>query len=265
MRILVTNDDGVSAEGLQVAEAIAETIVAEAGGGEVVVVAPAFEQSGVAHAISFTKPMMTEKLGPRRFAVQGTPADCVILGLYEILKGDMPDLILSGVNRGRNVSEDAVYSGTLGAALEGALHGVKAIGLSQSFDRARMELLGEDGDMFEAARVHGAAAVRRLLSAEWSKDLFFNVNFPHVGADEVKGQVFARQGRRAQGVFAPEKRLSPTGRRYYWLRHQIDPASGGPQDDGTLVNAGYVTIVPMKPDYTAEAELAALQETDQGA
>ncbi len=262
MRILVTNDDGVSAEGLGVAVGIAETIVEDAGGGEVWVVAPAFEQSGVAHAISFTRPMTLEKLGDQRYAVEGTPADCVIMGLYEVMKDGLPDLVLSGVNRGRNVSEDAVYSGTLGAALEAALHGVKAIGLSQSFDRERMERLGPDADMFEAARVHGAAAVHRLLDVEWTDDLFFNVNFPAVGADEVKGRTWAHQGRRARGVFAPEKRISPSGRRYYWLRHQIDPYSGGEGDDGTLCQQGWVTMVPMKPDYTDHAELTRFSASD---
>ena len=123
MRILLTNDDGISAPGLAVAEEIAAALAGEMG--EVWTVAPAFEQSGVAHCVSYVRPMRLERLGPRRFAVEGSPADCVLAGLHEILKDTPPDLVLSGVNRGHNVAEDTLYSGTVGGAMEGALHGVR--------------------------------------------------------------------------------------------------------------------------------------------
>jgi 5'-nucleotidase len=131
MRILITNDDGISAPGLAVAEAIGAELAGP--GGEVWTVAPTFEQSGVSHAISYIRPMRLERLGERRYTIEGSPADCVLASLFEVLKDNPPDLVLSGVNRGHNVAEDTVYSGTVGGAMEAALHGVKAIALSQYF------------------------------------------------------------------------------------------------------------------------------------
>src|SRR5262245_37513557 len=131
MRILITNDDGITAPGLRVAEQIAGELAGPAG--EVWVVAPAFEQSGVSHSVSYIRPMRLERLEERRFAVEGSPADCVLAGLYEILKDTPPDLVLSGVNRGHNVAEDTLYSGTVGGAMEGALHRVRSVALSQYF------------------------------------------------------------------------------------------------------------------------------------
>ncbi|MCI4665846.1 MAG: 5'/3'-nucleotidase SurE [Neomegalonema sp.] len=250
MRILVTNDDGVSAPGLAVAQAIAEEVAGP--DGEVWTVAPAFEQSGVSHAISYTSAIKMEQLGPRKYACAGTPADCVIVGLLEILKDTPPDLVLSGVNRGHNLAEDAVYSGTLGAALEGALLGRKAIGLSQYF---APPLASDPEAMFEAARAHGAATVRKLLTADWTPDLFFNVNFPPVRAAEAQGPVLARQGRRRVGKFAPVSRTSPSGRPYFWLTHSRDNASTAPEDDAAMCAKGFITVTPMRPDYTDNTAL----------
>ena len=164
MRILVTNDDGIGAPGLKVAEAIAAELAGPSGA--VFVVAPAFEQSGVAHMVSYVRPMRIERLEDRRFAVEGSPADCVLAGLYEVMKDARPDLVISGVNRGHNVAEDTVYSGTVGGAMEAALHGVRAAALSQYYGPP-----GEDrADPFDAARTHGAEpaeapARRRRMAA----------------------------------------------------------------------------------------------------
>ena len=187
MRILITNDDGISAPGLAVAEEIAATLAGP--DGEVWVVAPAFEQSGVAHCISYVRPMRLERLGPRRFAVEGSPADCVLAGACEILRDTPPDLILSGVNRGHNVAEDTLYSGTVGGAMEGALHGFRAIAMSQYYGPP-----SPGSDPFDAAREHGAAVCRRLIdSALWNDrpyGLFYNVNFP--AAARERGPRLAR-------------------------------------------------------------------------
>ncbi|MGL5011755.1 MAG: 5'/3'-nucleotidase SurE, partial [Paracoccaceae bacterium] len=131
MRILITNDDGINAPGLEVLHEIATALAGDKG--EVWTVAPAFEQSGVGHCISYTKPMMIAKLGDRRYAAEGSPADCVLAAIYDVLDGAKPDLILSGVNRGNNSAENVLYSGTIGAAMEGALQGVPSIALSQFF------------------------------------------------------------------------------------------------------------------------------------
>ena len=131
MRILITNDDGINAPGLEVLTEIATAIAGPEG--EVWTVAPAFEQSGVGHCISYTHPMMIAELAPRRFAAEGSPADCVLAAIYDVLDGAKPDLVLSGVNRGNNAAENVLYSGTIGGAMEAALQGIPAIALSQFF------------------------------------------------------------------------------------------------------------------------------------
>ncbi|MEO1291376.1 MAG: 5'/3'-nucleotidase SurE [Pseudomonadota bacterium] len=259
MRILVTNDDGIAAPGLAVAEAIAAEVAGA--DGEVWVAAPAFEQSGVSHAISFTSPVKVEQLAPRRFACAGTPADCVILAMHSFLKDTPPDLVISGVNRGHNIAEDAVYSGTVGGAIEGALQGVRAVALSQYFGRPASSSQQDDTerapDLFDAARSEGAEAVRRALATPWKRDLFFNINFPPVAAQDVKGYRFAQQGRRQSGSFGAEGRVSPAGRDYFWIRHRVDNLSGDPEDDCVLCAQGWVTLVPMLPSYTDHETLVA--------
>lgn len=248
MRILITNDDGINAPGLQVLTRIAQDIAGD--DGEVWTVAPAFEQSGVGHCISYTHPTMIAQLEERRFAAEGSPADCVIAGLYDVLEGNPPDLILSGVNRGNNAAENTLYSGTIGACIEGALQGVRSIAMSQFFgpDNANLD------DPFEAAAAHGAATVRALLSDDlWDSadyKLFYNVNFPPVPASDVKGMAATTQGFRLNTRFRAEAQTSPTGRRFLWVR-------GGPQHEPTAPGTdaaanldGYVSITPMRADLT---------------
>ena len=253
MRILITNDDGINAPGLAVMERIATQIAGP--GGEVWTIAPAFEQSGVAHRINYTHPTMISEFGPRRFAVEGAPADCVLAGLYDVLEATPPDLILSGVNRGNNAAENAMYSGTIGAAMEAALQGLPAIALSQFWGAGNRDL----ADPFEAAAAHGVATVRALLDrATWDSEdyrLFYNVNFPPCPAAEVTGLAVTRQGFRRGTRHKMEAQVSPSGRRFLWVR-------GGPQDErtgaGTDVEAnmdGAISITPMRADLTAHDAL----------
>ncbi|MBV7410025.1 5'/3'-nucleotidase SurE [Maritimibacter sp. DP1N21-5] len=258
MRILITNDDGINAPGLKVAEAIAAEVAGPEG--EVWVVAPAFEQSGVGHCISYSHPMLVAELGPRRFAAEGSPADCVLAAIGDILPG-RPDLILSGVNRGNNCADNALYSGTLGGAMEGALQTIPAIALSQFLGPATAGL----DDPFEASATHGAEVVRRLIHrAPWQETadyrLFYNVNFPPVAAKDVKGLRAAAQGWRPESFFGIEPTFSPSGRRFVWIK-------GGPQHQPTkpgtdvAVNLdGYVSVTPMRADLTAHDALADLSE-----
>ncbi|MBA4352984.1 MAG: 5'/3'-nucleotidase SurE [Rhodobacter sp.] len=257
MRILITNDDGINAPGLQVLAGIAADIAGY--GGEVWTVAPAFEQSGVGHCISYTHPMMIAKLEDRRYAAEGSPADCVLAGIYDVLQGAKPDLVLSGVNRGNNSAENVLYSGTIGGAMEAALQGVPAIALSQFFG-PEMDGLA---DPFEAARNHGTNVVRALLDRGiWTGDdyrVFYNVNFPPLPAARVKGMKVAAQGFRRDTAFSAEPQLSPTGRRYLWIK-------GGPQQTPTLpgtdaaVNLeGYISVTPMRADLTAHDLLSDLE------
>ena len=194
MRILITNDDGINAPGLKVLHAIAEELVGPEG--EVWTVAPAFEQSGVAHKISYTHPMMVSELGERLYAAEGSPADCVLTALHDVMPDCPPDLVLSGVNRGNNSAENALYSGTLGGAMEAALQGLPAMALSQYYGPENRAL----DDPFEAALAHGAALIRRILEAtpphEGDYRLFYNINFPPHPASAVKGTKVSRQGAR---------------------------------------------------------------------
>ena len=162
MRILVTNDDGVHATGLKILQRIAGEYAGE--NGEVWTVAPAIEKSGASHCISFMNPVLISKIAPRVFAVDGTPADCVLAGLFDVLEGRPPDLVLSGINRGNNAGENAVYSGTVGAAVEAALHGFKAIALSQYLGLGNMNLK----DPFEASSRNALRVVVKLVDcANW--------------------------------------------------------------------------------------------------
>ena len=257
MRILITNDDGINAPGLKVLDAIANDIAGP--DGEVWTVAPAFEQSGVGHCISYTQPMMVAEFGRRRFAVEGSPADCVLAGLHDILP-EPPDLVLSGINRGNNAAENTLYSGTIGAAIEAALQGLPAIALSQYLGPLNAKL----DNLFEAAASHGVATIRALLdSAPWDHGtdyrLFYNVNFPPVPSDDVKGVKITRQGYRRDTFFKTDPFTSPSGRRFLWIK-------GGPQHiptaSGTDAKAsldGYVAVTPMRADLTAHDVVDNLQ------
>ncbi len=257
MRILITNDDGINAPGLAVLAAIAAEVAGPEG--EVWTVAPAFEQSGVAHCISYTHPMMVAKLGPRAYAAEGSPADCVIAALYDVLQGARPDLVLSGVNRGNNSGENVLYSGTLGGAMEGALQGLRAIALSQFMGPETAEL----DDPFEAAREHGVAVVRALLERGlWDEvpyRLFYNVNFPPVGAARVKGVQVAPQGFRHDAAFSAVAHISPSGRRFLWIKGAPQQLPSDPGTDSDLNLQGYVSVTPLRADLTAHDVLGELR------
>lgn len=249
MRILITNDDGINAPGLAVLAQIAQAIAGP--GGEVWTVAPAFEQSGVGHCISYTRPMSIARLEPRRFACEGSPADCVLAGIYDVLDGAKPDLVLSGVNRGNNAAENVLYSGTIGGAMEAALQGVPAIALSQFFGPENNDL----DDPFEAALAHGIPVVRALLDKGiWTGDdyrLFYNVNFPPCPAGAVRGTRVAPQGFRRDTSFTLEAQISPTGRRFLWVRGGYQHTPTLPGTDAALNLEGFISVTPMRADLTA--------------
>ena len=257
MRILVTNDDGINAPGLQVLEAIAAELAGPQG--EVWVVAPALEQSGVAHCISFTHPMMIAKLGERRFAAEGSPADCVLAGLHDVLKGSPPDLVLSGINRGNNSAQNALYSGTLGGAMEAALQGLPAIALSQFYGLDNRDL----DNPFEAAAEHGLAVIRSVLDANpcagHDYRLFFNINFPPVRAADVKGVRVSAQGYRRGTHFGVEPHASPAGRRFLWIRGGDQQVASAPGSDVAVNLQGFVSVTPMRADLTAHDAIDALK------
>ncbi|MGB7243858.1 MAG: 5'/3'-nucleotidase SurE [Sulfitobacter sp.] len=256
MRILITNDDGINAPGLEVLHAIATEIAGPKG--EVWTVAPAFEQSGVGHCISYTSPTMIIELGHRRFAAEGSPADCVLAGLHDVMADAPPDLVLSGVNRGNNSAENTLYSGTIGGAMEAALQGIPAIAMSQYFGPANAQI----ANPFEASAQHGADTVRRILDHSpvevTDYPLFYNVNFPPAPGDGVKGVRLSTQGRRPNVNFTTEAHLSPSGRRFLWIKggdQQVATARGSDAADNL---DGYISVTPMRADLTAHDAMTAL-------
>lgn len=260
MRILVTNDDGINAPGLIVLEGIAKALAGP--DGEVWTVAPAFEQSGVAHCINYVKPTLITELSPRRYMIEGSPADCVLCALYDPMKDAQPDLILSGVNRGNNAAENTLYSGTIGAAIEGALQGVTSIALSQFYGPANRDL----DNPFEAAVAHGEDVCRRILAQQGNEangySLFWNVNFPPVAAKDVQGIRAAPQGRRPGVNFSTIPHDAPNGRRFLWIaggNQQVPPADG---TDAALNLEGYISVTPMRADFTAHDAFQNLSDLD---
>lgn len=257
MRILITNDDGINAPGLKVLEAIAADIAGPAG--EVWTVAPAFEQSGVGHCISYVHPTMIAELGPRRFAAEGSPADCVLAGLYDVLADTPPDLVLSGVNRGNNAAENVLYSGTIGGAMEAALQGLPAIALSQYYGPGNVTL----DDSFDAAARHGASVIRQLLAnGHWDQTdyrVFYNVNFPPLPASDVRGTRVTAQGYRRGTSFSVEPHLAPNGRRFLWIKGGRQDVATEPGTDAHANLDGYISVTPMRADLTAHDRLDALR------
>ncbi|MFK7868258.1 MAG: 5'/3'-nucleotidase SurE [Roseobacter sp.] len=256
MRILITNDDGINAPGLAVLDAIAREIAGP--DGDVWTVAPAFEQSGVGHCISYTHPMMVAQMGPQRFAAEGSPADCVLAGIHDVMSDTPPDLVLSGVNRGNNSAENTLYSGTIGGAMEAALQGFPAIALSQYYGPRN----AQTDDPFEASARHGAEVVRRILQNTPEETggyrLFYNVNFPPVPAADVAGIRLSTQGLRAGTRFSTEPHTSPSGRRFLWIKggdQQVKTAQGSDAADNL---AGFISVTPMRADLTAHDAMGAL-------
>ncbi len=245
MRILLTNDDGIHAPGLKVLEAIAKAL-----SDDVFVVAPESDQSGVAHSLSLSDPLRLRNIGPRHYAVQGTPTDCVIMGVRKIMADHKPDLILSGVNRGQNVAEDVTYSGTIAACIEAALLGVPAIAMSQSFWSAE----GDKAVHWECAQSHGPDLVSKILSTGIAPGTLINVNFPPCPANEVKGIAVTTQGRRDADLMRVEERRDGRGNPYFWLMFQKANFTPGEGTDLAALADNRIAVTPLRPDLTDEAE-----------
>jgi 5'-nucleotidase len=257
MRILITNDDGITAPGLVVLEAIAHDLAGP--DGEVWVVAPAFEQSGVGHCINYVHPTLMTQMSDRRYAAEGSPADCVLIALHDIMTDMPPDLVLSGVNRGNNSAENTLYSGTIGGAMEAALQGYPAIALSQYYGPANRDL----DEPFEAALQHGADVIRRILAASPTEStdysLFYNVNFPPVAGSDVKGTRLAAQGRRPGVVFGTQAHTAPSGRRFSWIKGGDQQVKTAPGSDAAVNLEGYISVTPMRADLTAHEVMDSLE------
>lgn len=246
MRILLTNDDGVNARGLTVLENVARTL-----SDDIWIVAPSEEQSGAGHSLTLTQPVRLRRHGDQRFSVTGTPTDAVMLALAHVMKDSPPDVILSGINRGANLAEDVTYSGTVSAAMEGALAGVRSIALSQAYSREGMG----DTVPFAAAEVWAERVLAPLLKFDMAPGTLVNVNFPALPADEVKGVRVCRQGIRDYGRLRITQRTDPRGYDYYWFGLGPMVQTPGHSTDLEAIDEGYVTVSPLHLDLTHDDSL----------
>jgi 5'-nucleotidase len=246
VRILLTNDDGIHAPGFAVLESIAAKL-----SDDVWAVAPAEEQSGAGHSLTLTRPIRLRRHGERRFSVSGTPTDSVMMALAHIMKDNKPDLILSGVNRGANLAEDVTYSGTVSAAMEGALAGVPSIALSQVYAKEGMG----DTIPFAAAEAWAEQVIRPLMQEQFEPGTLVNVNFPALPPQSVKGVRVCRQGIRDYGRLRIIERTDPRGYRYYWFGLAPTVETPGHVTDLEVVADGYIAVTPLYLDLTHEAGL----------
>ena len=249
MRILLTNDDGVNARGLALLEDIAGRL-----SDDVWVVAPAEEQSGTGHSLTLTQPIRLRRLGERRFAVVGTPTDAVMMAVAHIMRDAPPDVVLSGINRGANLAEDVTYSGTVSAAMEGALAGYPSIALSQVYAREGMG----DSVPFAAAEGWAEQVLRPLLAQPLAPRTLVNVNFPALRPEKVRGVRVVRQGLREYGRLRIDQRIDPRGYPYFWFGLGLMPQTPGHSTDLEAVEDGYVSVTPLHLDMTHEPSLASL-------
>jgi len=240
MRILITNDDGINATGLKVLQEIASKMSQD-----VWVVAPETNQSGAAHSLTLQEPLRCSKIAPRIYAVRGTPTDCVIMGVRHILKDEPPALVLSGVNHGSNLAEDVTYSGTVAGAMEGTFLGIPSIALSltRGFDK-------EDTTYWDTPLAHAPQLIEKLLSVERPIGTLFNINFPDLPPDLVKGTSLTRQGRRDQNLLHIDERADTWCNPYYWFcfeRRLSNPPKGS---DLWAIYKGLISVTPLTLDLT---------------
>jgi 5'-nucleotidase len=249
MRILLTNDDGIHAPGLRVLEKIARTI-----SDDITIVAPEVEQSGKSRAVTLTEPLRVREIEPKAFSVTGTPSDCVLLAMRDLMP-EPPELILSGVNKGQNIAEDTSYSGTIAAAMFGMQHHVPSVALSQS-----QNFRGRGSCPWETAELWGPRALKPVLENGWPLDVVININFPDRDPEDVGGIQFTRQGFRDEQIIRTEKREDLRGNDYYWIGYRGTLSN---PDEGTDLRAiydGYVSITPLHVDLTHNRFLATMAE-----
>jgi 5'-nucleotidase len=252
MRILITNDDGIHAPGLDICADIGRAL-----SDDVWIVAPETDQSGVAHSLSLNDPLRLRKIDERRFAVKGTPTDCVVMGVRHILHDQPPDLILSGVNRGRNVAEDITYSGTIAAAMEGTILGIPSIALSLSFGANTRQ-----NPFWDTCIQRGPDVVNKLMAAGIPGNVLINVNFPDCAPADLKGIAVTSQGHRGPELLKIDARQDGRGHPYFWIaydrRERPTPSDG---TDLAALAANQISVTPLRLDLTDRTLMAQLAQT----
>ncbi len=247
MRILVTNDDGIHGDGLVALEEIAHSLSKD-----VWVVAPDEERSGAGHSLTLSNPIRYRKIEDRRFEVRGTPTDCVIMAVRKIMPG-IPDIVLSGVNRGRNIADDVTYSGTIAAAMEGTALGIPSIAFSQA------DGLFDNNKTFAVARKHGPAIAKSLSQMQFGPGVLVNVNFPDCRVDEIKGVEITRQGKRDQNFIDIDERLDHRGEKYHWITFGEENKSPPIGTDIWAIKNKFISITPLHMNLTQVEAMEALK------
>ena len=241
MRILITNDDGIHSPGLEACKEIARSL-----GSEIWVVAPEIDQSGVSHSLSLNDPLRLREIGERTYAVKGTPTDCVIMAARHIMP-NKPDLLLSGVNRGRNAAEDVTYSGTVAGAMEGTVLGIPSFALSQGYSFATKKL-----PPWETSVRFAPDIIRRVLDEGMPRDVLVNINFPDCPPDEVAGIAVSCQGKRDQELLRIEARHDGRGNPYFWIAFARAMAEAPPGSDLHALGQKRIAVTPLRLDLTDE-------------
>jgi 5'-nucleotidase len=242
MIFLLSNDDGIQSEGLVALEDKLGKI------GDIYTVAPDRVQNSMSHALTLHRPLRVHEVGPRRLSVDGTPTDCVKLALSGLLPV-RPDLVVSGINKGPNLGDDVIYSGTVSAAIEGALLGIPAIAVS---------LVAFRDFAFDVAADFVATLIPRMLESNLPPGTLLNVNVPLLPRDDIRGWKLTRQGKRHYQEKIVE-RMDPRGRKYYWIGGDD---LGFDHEEGTdciAVHEGFISVTPLKADMTDERGLKNLE------
>jgi 5'-nucleotidase len=239
MRILLTNDDGIHAEGLAALERIAREL-----SDDVWIVAPETDQSGLAHSLTLSEPLRLRQVGEKKFALKGTPTDCVIMAIRKLMADGKPDLVLSGVNSGANMAEDVTYSGTVAGAIEGALNGVRSFALSQAYTYDGRRIVP-----WEVAEAHAPGILRQLMHVDLPEGTFLNINFPNCRPEEVAGVTVTKQGKLDYGV-GVEERQDGRGFPYYWLTLGGRTPREGEGTDLVELRNRKISVTPLKLDMT---------------
>lgn len=247
MRVLLSNDDGILGPGLSVLERIAHAL-----SDDVWIVAPELDQSGASHSLTLRDPLRIREVSEKRFAVNGTPTDCVMLGVKNIMRNIKPDIVLSGVNYGANLAEDITYSGTVAAAMEATLLGIPAVALSQVVD------YGHPAAHWGTAEHHAPTVLKQLLTQSLAANVLININFPNVAAEGVCGIRLTTQGQR-RVEDALEERTDPRGKKYYWVGAINYNGVGDCGTDLEAVAHNYISVTPLTLDFTHHQTLEKLE------
>ena len=250
MRILITNDDGINSPGIAALERIARSL----GGDDVWVVAPEFDQSGLSHSLSLSDPLRLRTISPQHYAVRGTPSDCVIMAVRKLM-AQKPDLLLSGVNSGTNVADDISYSGTIAGAIEGTLLGIPSIAVSQGYEYDGRERIVP----WATAEALAPAIIQRLIAFGFPPGVLYNLNFPNLSPEKIRGTVVTAQGALSHALHIDERR---DGRNlpYYWLMYRRSETPFAPGSDDEAIAAGMASVTPLRLDMTAHELLPGLKQ-----